>query len=178
MDVILDALRILSDFLWWMGGVIFLVISGAGLVFTVFDIFQFRTNVIEWWKRRLEFAESIRLLNASDYFLAHIIHLGGEFSTIYSLQVTVNEEGGYYLNPPRKFVSVGFNRGGDRMIIGMSEFSSHYGNFVVESFADSSGNTFPSSYPEICHLPITEMKNEYTVKFVRKADSRPDKVKL
>jgi len=124
-------------------------------------------GIISWLKRKRadkkEFHRSVELLSATPYFFAHIIHLGGEFSMTYSMYVMCDEEGGYYLNPAKEFVSVGFNRGGDRMIVMTTELTSKAG-FTIESFSDRSGS-YASSYPNLCHLPIPDMKNEWTVHF-------------
>ena len=153
--------------LWKVIGVLITILSFIGVTFTIFDLYQFRTTLYEWLRRKKDFLDSIRSLNTTDCFTAHIIQIGGNFSKIHSLSVEVQKEGGYYLNPPDKFVSVGFNRGGDFIILSPSTFSKRHGVFVIESITDSSGTVLEHE-EEICHLPIPDMKNEYKVRFSRK----------
>ena len=153
--------------LWKVIGFLITILSFIGVTFTIFDLYQFRTSLYEWAKRKKDFLDSIRSLNATDCFTAHIIHIGGNFSKIHSLSVEVQKEGGYYLNPPSKFVSVGFNRSGDLIILSPSTFSRRHCGFVIESVVDSLGKVLAHE-EEICHLPIPDMKNEYKVQFSRK----------
>jgi|GEM_PF-1972883 len=164
----LEFIQLPLDFLLQGGEILLGFLGVIGVVFTLFDIYRVRTSLIEWWKNKKKFNDSATLLNAADYFIAHVIHLGGEFSQVYSLTAGVYEDGGYYLNPSREFVSVSFNRSGDLMVVGPSDFAAKHG-FIVESFSDTKGNTYSSKFPEICHLPISDMKNEYFVRFVRKS---------
>ncbi|MES2006974.1 MAG: hypothetical protein V4436_02585 [Patescibacteria group bacterium] len=167
LTVVWQNLTEVRPYIWEMLKFLWSLIGFTGVMFTIFDIYEFRSSIIAWWKSRREFDESIKFLKASDSFVAHIIHLGGEFSMTYSMYVMVFEDGGYYLNPPNKFVSVGFNRGGDLMVVAASEYSSKYGGFVIDSLRDSKGNTHKLTDSDICHLPIPDMKNEYQVTFRR-----------
>lgn len=121
------------------------------------------------WKRQLR--AQTKLLQGSDYFIAHIIHLGGEFSTTHSMEVYSNEEGGYYFNPPDDFVSLSFNRGGDLIAVMPTRLSNKFG-FVIDSVAgpDLKFNKYHNSH--ICHLGRLSIKNEYYIKFIKIRNNR------
>lgn len=147
-------------------GTLLAILTMLGFVFTIFDLFQFRTEILGWWKKRKEFAASARALASTNHFIVDVIQVGGEFSMIHSLAVRVASEGDWYLNPPNRFVWIGWNRGGDLMLVTQSEFTQRHGKFAVESYKDAAGVvTLVDS--ESCALPITAMKNRYEVRFVR-----------
>ena len=143
---------------------IFSVIGAITTIIGVIELYQ--KYYLGWRKRRAELKARNRLLDNTDYFIAHIIHMGGEFSMTYSMQVFSNEEGGYYFNPPKEFVHVSFNRSGDSMVVTMPDFVQRAG-FVIDSTGDNYDNWNKSVYPGICHLPIGSLKNEYFVKFTK-----------
>ncbi len=149
-------------------GYLVLALTFAGFLFTALDLYKVRTSLLAWWNKQKEFEASVALLNASNYFIAHIIQVGGEGSMLYSLVVSVDEEGGYFLNPPKKFVGVCFNRPIDLMVIMPSEFSSKHGRFVIDSAGPAWNKLAPVSSPDLFHLPLTEMRNECFVKFVKR----------
>ncbi len=82
---------------------------------------------------------------------------------IYSIQVICNEDGGWYLNPPKEFVSVGFNRGG-LMVVMPSEITTSAG-FVIDSMSKDGSDWVPSPNPDICHPPIPDIKNNWIIRF-------------
>lgn len=127
---------------------------------SVKDIFMW---VKDWWKNNREAKQSLKFIKAHNYFIAHVIQIGGQFSTLYSLSVFRNEEGVYYLNPPNKFVSISFTRGGDVMTITPSYFSKRTG-FIITEISKDQKNWKPET-PFYVPLPIPEMKNEWYVKF-------------
>ena len=138
----------------------------VGGVATIIGLYEFYKKFLVWSTKRREFKREVALLKSSDYFIAHIIHLGGEFSMTYSLQVYSDEEGGYYFNPPKDFVSVSFNRGGDCTVVMPTELSKKYG-FAIHFMADSSKKYFKTPHRDICHLAQNSLKNEHFVKFVK-----------
>src|SRR3989344_122613 len=147
------------------------VVVAISLLAFFFDVNTIFEKLRQWRKDKLEFEKSLEQLKNVDYFIAHITHIGGNFSMIYSMFVYSNEEGGFYFNPAKKFVSVGFNRGGDLMIVSPSELSSKAG-FKVESIS-----SLTDSYSQMqedrsfCHVSLNSLKNEYDVKFTRQHES-------
>jgi hypothetical protein len=135
----------------------------VGIITTVIAVYDFYKN---WISKRNEERFKKNAVKNTDYFIAHIIHMGGEFSMTYSMQVFSNEQGGYYFNPPKDYVYVSFNRGGDSLVVTMPEFVQKAG-FVIGSTGSSYDHLEKSIYPDICHLPIGSLKNEYFVKFVK-----------
>lgn len=152
INVVKSTLTVLKDLL-----------TLAGILATLLWLRElYRKN--RTWKRQLR--AHTELLQRSDYFIAHIIHLGGAFSTIHSMQVYSDEEGGFYFNPPDDFVSLSFNRGGDLMAVMPSRLSNKFG-FVIDSVAgtDLKFNKHHNLY--ICHLECLSIKNEYYIKFIK-----------
>jgi hypothetical protein len=143
-------------------------LSAIGLLFTAFDFFQIRSELKSWWKRHSEFAHSAKSLALADHFIAHVIQLGGQFSMVHSFTVRVDGNGGWYLNPANRFVAIGWNRGGDLMHVGVSDFVEKHGRFRAISYKDAAGKTTMLE-SDICALPILAMKNEYEVRFERTA---------
>src|SRR6187399_823031 len=90
-----------------------LVLAFASVIFFFFDTHELYSSIRKWRKEKQEMEQSLRMLQEEDYFMARVIQVGGAFSLIHSLYVYSNEEGGYYFNPPNKFVLISFNRGGD-----------------------------------------------------------------
>lgn len=148
--------------------VLITVLSAVGLLFTIFDFFQIRSEIKEWWKRHKEFARSAKDLALTDHFIVHVIQLGGQFSTVHTLTVRSDSDGGWYLNPPNRFILIGWNRGGDLMHVGISDFVEARGRFRPASYKDAAGKT-RTLESDICALPILAMKNEYEVRFERAA---------
>ncbi len=138
----------------------------VGAITALVRIYELYKKIIVWRKARRELWRKINLLESSDYFIAHIIHLGGEFSMTHSLQVFSDEEGGYYFNPPKDFVSVSFNRSGDSTVIIPTELSKKF-NFVVDSVAGSDRKFEKAAHADICHLPQLSIKNEHFVRFIK-----------
>jgi len=133
-----------------------------GIITTIIAVY----DLYEKWLEKINKLRRKKAIINDEYFIAHIIHLGGDFSTTYSLQVFSNEEGGYYFNPPKEFINISFNRGGDFMVITMPDIVQRSG-FVIDSIGDNYDNLGKSKYPDICHLPINSLKNEYFVKFIK-----------
>jgi len=142
------------------------IFSVIGAITTIHWFYERYEKFMGWQKRQKETKRKDWLLSCSDYFIAHVIHLGGEFSMTHSLQVYSNEDGGYYFNPPKDFVSVSFNRGGDLTIIMPTELSKKAG-FVIDSMAGIDEIFIKTQYQDICHLPQNSLKNEHFVKFVK-----------
>lgn len=144
----------------------------AVLVFTLISILSGLLGIADiftWFRERRssrkEFLRSLRLLKASDYFIAQIIHVGGQFSNLYSIRVFRNDEGGYYLNPPKKFVWVGFTRGGDLINVSPSFFTEYYG-FIIDSVSSDSTN-WKTEAPYMAQWTIADLRTEFYVKFVK-----------
>lgn len=152
---------------------VFLVIKNAlaiiGIITTFTAIYELYKKFLGWRAIKKELQSKIALLESADYFIAHIIHLGGEFSTTYSLQVFSNEWGGYYFNPSKDFVSVSFNRGGDLIVIMPTELSKKL-NFIIDFVAGSDQKFEKSPCADICHLPQFSIKNEHFVKFIKASE--------
>jgi len=127
------------------------IFAAVGIVTTLIAIYELYKKFFELKKTKRELQRKIALLESTEYFIAHIIHLGGESSMTYSMQVFSNEEGGYYFNPPKDFVNVSFNRGGDSTVVMPTEFKK-------------------STHADICHLVQSGIKNEHFVKFVKSQD--------
>ena len=128
------------------------IFAAVGIVTTLIAIYELYKKFFELKKTKRELQRKIALLESTEYFIAHIIHLGGESSMTYSMQVFSNEEGGYYFNPPKDFVNVSFNRGGDSTVVMPTELSKK------------------STHADICHLVQSGIKNEHFVKFVKSQD--------
>jgi len=148
-----------------IASIVILLLALASVVFFFFDAHELYFSIKQWRKEKRELEWSLRMLQEAEYFIAHVIQVGGEFSMIHSLYVYSNEEGGYYFNPPRKFVLIGFNRGGDLMNVMPSELSSKAG-FVVDSVRQSNGTWRPVE-GNLCSVRISKMKNEAHVRFVK-----------
>ena len=103
------------------------IFAAVGIVTTLIAIYELYKKFFELKKTKRELQRKIALLESTEYFIAHIIHLGGESSMTYSMQVFSNEEGGYYFNPPKDFVNVSFNRGGDSTVVMPTELSKSFG---------------------------------------------------
>jgi hypothetical protein len=142
------------------------LLSAMGLLFIVFDIFQFRSEILRWWKQRKELTASVVALATADHFVAHVIQLGGQFSTVRSLNVRVDSEGGWYLNPPERFVVVWWTRGGDLMHVSATDFAEKRGGFVPVSYKDCTGKVTKLT-GGTCAVPIPNMRNEYEIRFAR-----------
>lgn len=84
------------------------------------------------------------------------------------MQTYCNEEGGYYLNPPNKFVSAGPNRAG-MLVITPSQLTWEAG-FRIDSFGKTESQLQKTPFNDIFHLPMEEMKNEWLIKFIRVSD--------
>jgi len=141
------------------------------LIFGVIGFFFDARTIYEaaraWRVSKLEFNSSLQHLKSVEYFIAHVTHIGGNFSMLHSYFVYSNEDGGFYFNPPKEFVSIGFNRGGDLMIVSPSSLASKAG-FKVESVTSSSGGqSHIQDDRSFCHVGLDSLKNEYQVKFVR-----------
>ncbi len=139
------------------------IFAVIGAIFTVYRVY---TTVSAWKEKRAELKRKEALLENSDYFLAHIIHLGGNFSHTHSMEVYSNEEGGYYFNPPKNFVEVSFNRGGDSIVVLPTELSQRF-KFEIDSFGSDLNSLEKTAHRDICHLPRNSIKNEWIVKFVK-----------
>ena len=85
---------------------------------------------------------------------------------LYSMTVSCDEEGGWYLNPPNEFVNIGFTRAG-MMVVTPSQITRSAG-FVIDSMSQDGQNWIPPKYPDICHPPIPDMKNNWIIRFKRK----------
>lgn len=142
------------------------LLAVVGAITTLVAVYELYKKFIRWRKTKKEFRRKVALLKSADYFIAHIIHLGGEFSMTHSLQVFSDEDGGYYFNPPKDFVSVSFNRGGDQTVIMPTELSRKSG-FVIDSMAGLDQKFEKTTYTDICHLSQSSIKNEHFVKFVK-----------
>ena len=142
------------------------LLAVVGAITTLVAIYELYKKLISLREEKKEFLRKVGLLKSANYFIAHIIHLGGEFSMTHSLQVFSDEDGGYYFNPPKDFVGVSFNRGGDLTIIMPTELSRKFG-FVIDSVAGSNRKFKKTTYADICHLPQSSIKNEHFVKFVK-----------
>jgi hypothetical protein len=138
-----------------------------GIIFTIFDVYQTRSILIEWLKKRKELSASTKALRQTDRFIVHVVHVGGAFSMIYSLLLRVDDRGGWYLNPPNRFLNVAWNRGGDLMILSPTEFAQKNGKFVADQYKNAEGKFVSLPREECCHLPITDMRNEFEIRFVR-----------
>ena len=105
-------------------------------------------------------AES-ELLNGNPFYV-HIVQVGGNFSSLYSLEAYGLEDGigQYYINPPEDYVSIGSTRGGDSLVIRPSDLSRSAGYSIDEASCNEGG--------DICHFSIPDMRNEIEVKFIRK----------
>ena len=168
MDTILTFIKQPSSLTW--AGFIAIISIAYNILSSFFgvtakDIFMW---LKEGWENNKEAKESLRFLKAHNYFIAHIIQVGGQFSTLYSLSVFRNEESGYYLNPPSKFVKISFNRAGDTLTITPSYFSKNAG-FIITGVSKDQQN-WKTETPFYVPLPIPEMKNEWYVKFEKAYD--------
>lgn len=146
--------------------IIWNTLSIIGGITTLIGLYEIYKKLLGWRKGKKELQRKIILLQTSDHFIAHVIHLGGEFSNMYSLQVYSDEEGGYYFNPPEDFVGVSFNRGGDLTVITPTQLSSEY-NFVIDSMASSDRIYTKTLHRDICHLPQCSIKNEHFIRFIK-----------
>ncbi len=169
MNDFLNLINQTSSPLTWAGFIALISIALSLLSnffgISVKDIFMWFKD---WWKNNREAKKSLMFLKAHNYFIAHVIQIGGQFSTLYSLNVFRNEEGGYYLNPPSKFVSISFTRGGDVLTITPSYFSKRAGFIITEVSKDQ--QNWKTETPFYVPLPIPEMKNEWYVKFEKAYD--------
>lgn len=168
MDTILIFIKQPSSLTW--AGFIALISIAYNILSSFFgvtakDIFMW---LKEGWKKNKEAKKSLKFLKAHDYFIAHVIQIGGQFSMLYSLTVFRNEEGGYYLNPPSKFVSISFNRAGDMLTITPSYFSKNAG-FIITGVSKDQQN-WKLETPFYVPLPILEMKNEWYIKFEKSGE--------
>ncbi len=147
-------------------GITFLVVL-VGVVTFFFNVRTIYQKLQNWRKVKLEFQASLRQLKDTDYFIAHIIHLGGNFSMTYSMFVYSNEDGGFYFSPAVEFVSIGFNRGGDLMIVSPSNLAAKSG-FKIDSISSTTGTNFHMQDDKtFCHVGLDALKNEYLVRFIR-----------
>ncbi|KKR07322.1 MAG: hypothetical protein A3B13_02080 [Candidatus Liptonbacteria bacterium RIFCSPLOWO2_01_FULL_45_15] len=150
-----------------MFATIWTILSGA------FDLAFIRKAIIDWWKERKEIAFSVAQVKSHNTFVAQIIHVGGEFSRLYTLHVFEEYYVGFFLIPAERFVGIGFNRGGDLMMVYPSGFSEKHG-FVLDSVWQSYLET-PAKItnPDVCHLSISGMRNVYYVRFKKlQSDSK------
>ncbi len=146
----------------FINGILWLI----GLISTVFFLIDIYNRIISRIEEKKDIDRKKDLLRLADYFIAHIIHLGGESSTTCSLQVYSNEDGGYYFNPPRDFVSTSLARSG-LTVVAPTDLSSEAG-FVIDSIAEASGKLNKTEHRDICHLPFhSSIRNEYLIKFVK-----------
>jgi len=143
--------------------------SVIGAITTLVGLYELYEKYKRWKLGRAELQRKVSLLKSSDYFIAQIIHLGGEFSTTRSLIVYSNESGGYYFNPPKDFVNIFFNRGGDSTVVTPTELSREQG-YVIDSVAGPNRKFEKTGHHDICHLPQRTLKNEHFVKFIKKID--------
>lgn len=143
------------------------IFAAIGAVFTTARVYR---SFRKWQENRKELQRKTALLNLAKYFDVHIVHLGGESSTTYSMQTYSNEEGGYYFNPPTDFVNVSFNRAGDSAVVTPTSLTRKFG-FVIESVAGPDREFQKVLHPDICHLSLDSLKNEYFVRFIKRRNS-------
>ncbi len=133
-----------------------------------FDVTELAGTAQTWRKEKMEFQKSVNYLKQINYFFAHIVHLGGNFSKIHSLTVLSDKEGGYNFNPPEKFVAIGFNEKGDLITVRPTTMAIALG-FKVDSVSSSTNSIcHPQDDGSFCVFSTDKLKNEFSVRFARR----------
>jgi hypothetical protein len=141
------------------------IFAVVGLILTIEGIYDLYHRWAAHKIERRELSRKIALLRGADHFIAHIIQLGGESSMIYSMAVRCSDGGGYYFNPAKEFVSVGFSRAG-LMVVSAADLPAKEG-FGIDSIAGADGNFVKHDDSRICHFSLPSARNECLVKFAR-----------
>lgn len=98
--------------------------------------------------------------NKINQYVAKVIQVGGIDSHLFTKTAYILEDGGVYLNPPDKWISIGFNRGGDVMWVSCKE------GFKIDSYSSPTGNILLTDSLDIgsCGILLEDkLKNEISI---------------
>jgi hypothetical protein len=134
--------------------------DGFTAEFTLREILERKDNFYVNVHDDIKVSESVEAVVDVQQYVAEVVQVGGVNSHLYTRIVWVPEEGGWYLNPPDPWASIGFNRGGDVMWVSCKE------GYEIESFSSPSGNSILSDSIKLgfCGIRLEDkLKNELTI---------------
>lgn len=139
--------------------VVLLVINSIAIVFLYFKVSRIAEKANS---SAFDMSEARRMLRLGNTLQMHIVQVGGMSSDLMTVETYGLEEGigQYYLNPSNEYVDVSLTRGGDLLAVTLTDIMKEAGYKIQNNSTCNEG-------PDICHLPIKELRNEYSLRFIK-----------